>query len=160
MKIYAAFEQLFGDVSILLCRAHFLRFYKDWWFCLIWSGSNVCFWLLHFSGLYSVLRTVTACALQLPEQENVRQLPALLPSSLFYRFRKADEHQGNTERKHKHFCSHHSPVFTWLIGTGRKDTTISPKVKNRISKLFPQLKFTPAPVSDWWWKLWTNEYSA
>lgn len=128
MKIYTAFEQLFGQIS-LSCSAELIardllkasdstssgqeaRFAFDFWIFLVYIECS---------------EQLQPCALQLPEQENVRQLPVLLPSSLFHRFRKVDEHQGNKERKHEHFSSYSGPIFAWLIGTGRKETTIFPK---------------------------------
>lgn len=91
MKIYTAFEQLYGETS-LSYSAEFLTW------DLLKIGDPTSFGQeAEFAFDSQIFMVYIECseqfqpwALQLPEQENVHQLPALLPSSPFYRFRKVD----------------------------------------------------------------------
>lgn len=118
MKKYTAFEQLFEEIS-LPCSAELLtsdllkisdptssqeaQFASDSWIFMVYIECSEQF---------------QPCALQLLKEENVHQLPALLPSSPFYRFREVDKHQGNTKRKHEHFSptmAHFPPTIALYL---------------------------------------------
>lgn len=136
-KMYTAFEQLFGEI--------FLSYSTEllsWYLLKIGdptsSGQEAQF--ASDSWIFMVYRKCSEqfqpCALQLPEQENVHQLPALLPAAPFTDLGR----WTNTRETQKEIMNTFAPQWPWIwtIKWNRKEGKHHfPEFQSRIPKSLP-----------------------